>query len=114
MPRRLLLLALAAASAGCSGRGAAPATPEASYRERTCYRCHGADRSGTEIGPPLRSLREHWDADALVRYIADPAPFRDADPRIRELVDRYNGRLMRGVDLPEDEARALAEWLLRE
>lgn len=116
---RLAACALAAAvplSCGGARDGGAddPPSPASSFRQRTCYRCHGADRSGTEIGPPLESLRTHWDEESLVRYIADPTPFRERDPRIQALVRRYGGRVMRGVAMPTGEARELARWLLRD
>lgn len=117
LPARLLV-ACAVVCAGC--RGMSPAAPsgatlasgEAAFRTRTCWRCHGADRSGTEIGPPLYGLGRVWDVEALARYIEDPAPFRARDARLRALVARYQGRLMRGFPMAREEGRALAGWLL--
>ena len=92
--------------------GATPVSGEAAFRTRTCWRCHGADRSGTEIGPSLYALARVWDVDSLARYIEDPAPFRARDPRLQALVARYRGRLMKGFPMAREEARALAGWLL--
>jgi hypothetical protein len=60
----------------------------------------------------LTDLRPNWDVAALTAYIADPASFRERDPRLRELVVRYRGRLMKGTKATEEERRALATWLL--
>jgi cytochrome c553 len=87
--------------------------PEVAYRKRTCYRCHGADLGGTEIGPPLAGLERYWTLEQLADYIRDPAPFHQSDPRIRGLVQAYNGRLMKGYPLDDAELRSLAAWLLR-
>lgn len=109
----LALAAIGATAAACRGEGpVGPPSGPATYRARTCYRCHGSDRSGTEIGPPLRSLASHWDEGSLVRYISDPAPFPERDPRIRDLVRQYHGKLMKGFPMPPEEARTLARWLL--
>jgi cytochrome c2 len=118
--RALPLAALALAAAACGGAPSSPAartaaaSGETNYRSRTCWRCHGADRSGTEIGPPLHDLARSWDAESLERYIDDPAPFRARDPRLQGLVTRYRGRLMKGFPMDPAERRALAAWLLRE
>lgn len=113
-----MALSLALAAPGCgrggdaAADGAAILDPAESYRKRTCYRCHGDAREGTEIGPPLTKLAEHWDADRLARYIENPAPFRKGDPRMEQMVDDYRGRLMKGYKLQESERRALSAWLL--
>ncbi len=64
------------------------------------------------MGPPLTNLGEHWNVDTLTAYIEDPAPFRERDARLRDLVGLYHGRLMKGFSVREGERRALAEWLL--
>lgn len=112
-----ILLALFAVRCNRDGSSVPEGGPilnaEEAYRKRTCYRCHGDAREGTEIGPPLVSLAENWDVDRLMRYIADPAPFRKHDPRMEQLVDDYKGRLMKGYKLAESERRALSIWLLQ-
>ena len=116
----VLLVAWAFEAAACGGSSPAPGGPlpavsgEQAFRTRTCRRCHARDRSGTEIGPPLRGLSRDWDVDSLSRYIDDPAPFRAHDPRLAALVTLYRGRLMKGFAMQPEERRALAAWLLED
>lgn len=111
-----LAIVLAAGAAACGTSTDAGREPildaPAAYHKRTCYRCHGRDREGTEIGPPLHGLAEHWDVDRLAAYIADPESFRKDDPRLEQLVDDYRGKVMKGYKLAESERKALATWLL--
>jgi hypothetical protein len=114
----LLVIALGVALAvSCSAPSPPPdpgpfLDPAESFRRRTCFRCHGRHREGTEIGPPLKNLGEHWSEPELMRYITDPAWFRKNDARVQQLVRDYRGRIMKGYQLSEPELRNLARWLL--
>jgi mono/diheme cytochrome c family protein len=83
------------------------------YAMESCAICHGKQREGTRLGPPLIGLKAHWTEDKLVRdYFPDPVTFQNNDPRLREMLKTFNTMKMPAVRIPEADQRALARWLL--
>lgn len=77
-PVPLSLLLLAAACAPPGGSEAAEL-----YRAH-CSACHAVDGTGSALGlgPSLRGLRGHWDADSLLEYLANPVAYAAGDERL--------------------------------
>ena len=123
-----LALALVTLFVACGGGGAEPPdvpepgpaaatsvdTPAAEtiYAEQDCAMCHGEDRAGTELAPPLRELGTYWDADKLVRYLEDPLAFQEEEPSFREKREQYELEMPAYGHVPVEQRRALATWLL--
>jgi cytochrome c553 len=59
------------------------------YQLSACHRCHGLRLDGTHKAPGLLALPSQYDAERLRRYLANPDSMQAADPRLRELDDRY-------------------------
>jgi cytochrome c553 len=117
----LVATAAMAAIPGCRGEGGPPpaadprsaAAAEALFRDWACGICHGDDRLGTEMAPPLIGLAEHWTVASLAEYLLDPQAVQERDPRLKAMQREYPGMIMPSYDHPEDERRALATWLLQ-
>lgn len=128
---RLATALVALALAACGGRdpsptvaatepreasGDHPASPAGSaenlYRSWGCSICHGIDRKGGKNAPTLTRLSPEWRVDTLADYLLDPAKWRESDPRIGKLAERYPKLTMPPSNHAESERRALAAWLL--
>jgi hypothetical protein len=59
------------------------------YVDLKCAGCHGDDREGKRSGPPLTGLAEHWTAETLVDYLADPDAVVKANPRLAFKAEKY-------------------------
>jgi mono/diheme cytochrome c family protein len=107
----VLCILVGITATGCGGSAASRG--EKVYAMQSCAICHGKQREGSKLGPPLTGLKAHWTADQLVRdYFPDPVTYQNNDPRLREMLKTYNTMKMPAVRLPEADQRALADWLL--
>ena len=59
------------------------------YLDLNCASCHGESREGKRSGPPLTGLAEHWSAEQLARYLADPDAVVRATPRLAHKAEQY-------------------------
>ncbi len=108
---------IAVASAVACGRALVvdPATREAGarvYRSEPCAGCHGEERAGGRLAPPLRGLAQHWDEEKLVRFLRDPVAFRQDDSRIRSMAARYPSKMPPVGTSDAEKLRVLALFLL--
>jgi hypothetical protein len=112
-----------ALTAGLTGLGLLSACPTANnsgpgpalYIAHRCGICHGDDRAGKALAPPLKGLAAHWTADKLVRdYFPDPPAYQASDPRLREMLKTYSSMKMPPVQDTPENLRALAEWLIQD
>lgn len=82
------------------------------YAELNCADCHGPRGEGTEKGPPLRELREHWIYELnLAEYLRDPTPFQQGDPRVRWLWGHYSFDMPAYIHLTHEQRMSFAAWL---
>jgi mono/diheme cytochrome c family protein len=77
-----------------------------------CASCHGFERQGSWMGPPLLELAEHWDAPSLSSFIKDPSVFLKTDQRIRDLAKRFQANMTGNARLNDGDRLELAKWLL--
>jgi mono/diheme cytochrome c family protein len=115
----VLLFALAGVS--CSPTSEAPAPESETVREGrrifvsdACPTCHGQDRMGANNGPPLQGLRARWTEENLIRFLREPSAFRQSDPRLRQLADRYKTVMPGPLRSDEARLRTLAGYLLHD
>jgi cytochrome c553 len=109
-------LLAAALAAGCHAPPSAPdpiARGKAHYKLYECARCHGENREGSDMAPALKDLTPFWSVDTLSDYIWNPSKYRAGDDHVRDLVERYADIPMPGYEIPEEDRRELAAWLLR-
>jgi len=86
-PLLLLLLALAA----CGEAPGATGDHDGArlFVIANCITCHGRDGAGSQLGPPLRGLDQHWTRETLADYLSDPKAVIDRDPRLQKLAKRF-------------------------
>ncbi len=84
------------------------------YRQARCDRCHGADRQGSAMAPPLLQLGQFWSEDGLTAYLADPTGSEENAARLETLTARYRLVMPSFKVLSEEERRALAQYLIAE
>lgn len=90
------------------------------YVDLKCANCHGQDREGKRSGPPLTGLAEHWTADTLVNYLADPDEMVKSNPLLAFKAERYaismpaiSGKAPGYADKANPETlAAIAEYML--
>jgi mono/diheme cytochrome c family protein len=116
LARGVGLLVAVAAVVAC-GRAVAvdPATRAAGarvYRSESCAGCHGEERGGGRLAPPLRGLARHWDEAELVRFLRDPTAFAADDGRIREMAARFPSKMPPAGTSDPEKLRTLALFLL--
>jgi len=58
-----------------------------------CVNCHGADLSGTNMGPSLKNLSDHWGKESLITYLRNPSAFMDEE-RFKEYRKKYSSQIM--------------------
>ena len=95
----------------------APATPSPGrlvFLSEPCPTCHGRDRMGTNLGPPIANLSNRWDEDKLTRFLHAPAAAKRADPRLRQIAERYRSDMPALFSADEGRVRALVRYLLSE
>ena len=80
------------------------------YTDSGCARCHGADFSGTRLGPPLKGLKANWTTESLARYLEQPAGFRRSD-RLKALHEKYR-ITMPQFDMAPEERKILVKYVL--
>ena len=106
---RLALVVAASLAAGTAFAQQAPG--EALFKKANCQVCHGAERKGGGLAPPLLELRKNWTAEKLAQYLGDPYKVSKGDARLEELEQRYPA-VMPPYGAPEADRKALAAWLL--
>lgn len=77
-----------------------------------CASCHGFERQGSWMGPPLLELGEHWDRQALADFVRQPSVFVKKDQRIRDLARRFPASMTGNARLGDGDLLLLADWLL--
>jgi quinoprotein glucose dehydrogenase len=71
---------------------AAPKTPGRLVYEKHCAQCHGANRLGISVAPPLRGLRHRLNDETVTRQIREgrngmPANLQITEPDLKALLD---------------------------
>jgi hypothetical protein len=100
---------------GGGGEPAAKVPGAQLYAQRRCGICHGDNREGKPLAPPLKGLAQHWTADELVyKYFPDPVAYQNNNPRLSKMLEQYSSMKMPPVLGDPAELRVLAEWLLTE
>lgn len=107
MKLALVVAAALAAGAACAQQ----ATGEALFKKANCQVCHGAERKGSTLAPPLLGLSKRWEADRLAAYLADPYKVSRGDARLEELEKRFPA-VMPPYGAPDADRKVLAAWLL--
>ena len=117
MPLLALAGAVVACELGCGQPGSQVEDLERTRRGREVYAfegcgsCHGGERQGTRSAPPLTTLRRHWSADELGRYLRQPGAY-PKDGRLRRIAKRFPAE-MAGIPAASPERlRDLVAFLL--
>ncbi len=122
-PLALPLAALLGAAAwlGCGAPAGEPADARATpppgravFLAEACPTCHGGDRMGTNVGPPIAGLHGRWTREELGRFLRAPAAFKQADPRLRRISERYRTDMPAMFSADEGRVRDLVRYLLEE
>ena len=100
------------ALAACGPAAPEPGTPQASYIDLGCAKCHGDAREGKRSGPPLVKIEDHWDEEGLMQYLRDPKTFVEANPRLSYMGEQYPIVMPPFANTDEEQLRALAVFIL--
>ncbi len=73
-----------------------------------CTACHKASQKF--IGPALAGIYKKRSPEWVMNIIMNPDEMLKKDPIAMALLKEYNNTIMINQNIPEDEARAMAEW----
>ncbi len=73
-----------------------------------CVACHKATQKF--IGPPMVGIYEKRSPEWVMNMIMNPDEMIKKDPVALALFKEYNNTIMINQNIPENEARAMAEW----
>lgn len=77
-----------------SEQNTAELTGEKLVQSFGCINCHGAELTGTNMGPSLKGINRYWgDRDNLINYLRNPNSFMDKD-RFKEYKQKYPNGIM--------------------
>lgn len=77
-----------------------------------CSACHSLD---VEVeGPALRSITKKLRPEYIMNYLLNTTEMQKKDPKLKELIKKYNGEAMPDLGLKEPQARALLEYFRSE
>ncbi len=73
-----------------------------------CAACHKASKKF--IGPPMVGIYKKRSPEWVMNIIMNPDEMLEKDPVAIALLKEYNNTKMINQNIPEEEARAMAEW----
>ncbi len=73
-----------------------------------CLACHKATQKF--IGPPMVGIYKKRSPEWVMNMIMNPDEMLKKDPVAMALLKEYNNTIMLNQNIPEEEARAMAEW----
>lgn len=73
-----------------------------------CTACHKARQKA--IGPPMAGIYKKRSPEWVMNIILNPDEMLEKDPVAKALLKAYNNTIMLNQNIPEEEARAMAEW----
>lgn len=73
-----------------------------------CLACHKATQRF--IGPPMAGIYKKRSPEWVMNIIMNPDEMLKKDPVAIALLEEYNNTIMINQNIPEEEARAMAEW----
>ena len=82
------------------------------YLAQSCGGCHGENRAGSELAPPLTSVHLHWSAERLETYLKHPEAVTASEPRLKDLSSRWELEMPGVEEASPEDVRALALFLL--
>ncbi|GAA4272478.1 c-type cytochrome [Aquimarina gracilis] len=73
-----------------------------------CLACHKAKQKF--IGPAMAGIYKIRSPEWVMNMIMNPTEMLEKDPVAKALLKEYNNTIMINQNIPETEARAMAEW----
>lgn len=96
-----------------SDMGAEASTPVDLISRLGCNTCHGADLTGTNMGPSLQNVSDYWNRDNLINYLRSPSAYMDSG-RFKEYKKQYPNIIMPPFSqIDVKELGKIADYLLQ-
>ena len=87
-------------------------TPQQLITKLSCGNCHGANLTGTKLGPNLHGIGQYWSRDKLINYLRNPAAFMDSD-RFKAYRSQFPGAIMPSFgNIDVKDLGRIADYLL--
>lgn len=74
-----------------------------------CTACHKPEEK--YIGPPQKGILGRRSPEWVMNFIINPAEMLEKDPIAIALLEEYNGAIMTDMNLDEDQARKILEYI---
>ncbi len=77
-----------------------------------CSGCHGADLSGSRMGPNLHKVSQYWTRDKLINYLRNPSSYMDSE-RFQAYKMEYPGMMPSFNNIGIKDLGKVADYLLQ-
>ena len=96
-----------------TGMASENATAEELISRLGCVNCHGAELTGTQMGPNLQNISQYWSRDKLINYLRNPSSFMSS-ARFREYQEQFPNTMMPSFgNIDVKELGKIADYLLK-
>jgi len=77
-----------------------------------CNKCHGDNLRGTNAGPSLVNVSDHWNRTELINYLRNPDSYGN-DPRFIEYKKKYKMPMTSFSDVDVKTLGKIADYVLQ-
>ncbi len=96
-----------------TGMASANATAGELIGRLGCVNCHGANLTGTQMGPNLKNVSQYWSRDKLINYLRNPSSFMSS-ARFKEYQEQFPNTIMPSFgNIDVKELGKIADYLLK-
>ena len=96
-----------------TGMASANATADELVSRLGCVNCHGANLTGTQMGPNLKNVSQYWSRDKLINYLRNPSSFMSS-ARFKEYQEQFPNTIMPSFgNIDVKELGKIADYLLK-
>lgn len=108
----MLILALSACGQGNSGDSEVVKQGAELFASNSCNLCHGDDARGSDGGPSLSGLAEHYTVEDLMEYLKDPDAVLENSARLSKRAEEFDALMPSYEHLDDADRRKLATFVL--
>ncbi len=94
------------------GQTTQASTPQDLISSLGCTSCHGADLTGTKMGPNIHGVKQYWSRDNLINYLRNPSSYMSSD-RFKSYKAKYQIMMPPFNNIDVKNLGKIADYLLK-